>query len=276
MKKEILKYIEFLKAKGVSNPVIEIERYISEAFNIPFYRVVAFDLEFTKEIEEGIKDFCNKRAEGIPYAYILGFTHFWGRKFMVTPDVLIPRPETEIIVDFVLKKVGKGFNGKLLDCCTGSGNLAVTFAAEMPNANVFASDYSLKALNIAYKNAENIKVEVGFFQCDKLACLKEEAFDIVVANPPYIGLKEKDMLEKEVLNEPHLALFGGENGYEFFEKFLIQAKNVLKEKGIIVFEIGYNQRDDIESLVLKLLGNVNLYFLKDLNGYFRVGVIEYA
>ena len=276
MKKEVLKYINFLKDRGISNPALEVQRFISEKFNIPLPKVIAGDFDFSEKMEENLKDFCEKRAKGIPYAYILGFTYFWGRRFFVNPDVLVPRPETETIVDFVLKKVGKGFKGTLLDCCTGSGNLGITLAKELPFAKGFASDLSLNALKVAKKNAENLSANLIFVQCDKLCCFKEKSFDLIVANPPYIGIKEKNTLEREVLNEPEIALFGGEEGYEFLKGFLIQALKVIKEKGLIVFEIGYNQSESVKTVANKLLKGQNLYFVKDLNGHLRVGVIENA
>ncbi len=276
MKKEILKYIDFLKVKGVKNPFSEVQQFLKDVFNIPLPTIISGDFNFTPEMENKLKDFCLKRAEGVPFAYIVGFTYFWGRKFLVNKNVLIPRPETELIVDFVLKKLGKKFKGMILDCCTGSGNLAVTFAAELPNCEVFGCDYSFDALKVAKKNSEINEANVVFFRCDKLLCVKDNLFDVIVANPPYIGLNERDTLENEVLNEPPIALFGGEKGYEFYVDFFEQAKSVIKKKGIIVFEIGYNQREIIESLIKNIMGCVNFYFLKDLNGYFRVGVVENA
>ena len=276
MKKEVLKHINFLKGRGVLNPALEVQRFISEKFNIPLPKVIAGDFDFSEEIEENLKDFCEKRAKGIPYAYILGVAYFWGRRFFVNPDVLVPRPETETIVDFVLKKVGKGFKGTLLDCCTGSGNLGITLAKELVLAKVFASDLSLNALKVAKENAKNLSADLSFIQCDKLYCFKEKSFDVIVANPPYIGIKEKNTLEREVLNEPDIALFGGEEGYEFLRDFLIQALKVVKEKGLIVFEIGYNQSESIKTIAKDLCKGQNLYFVKDLNGHLRVGVIENA
>ncbi|BBB32185.1 release factor glutamine methyltransferase [Thermotomaculum hydrothermale] len=276
MKRKFLKYIDSLKKKGIKEPLLEIQRFISEKFSIPLVDVITGDFEFTPEIAKELETFVKKRADGIPYAYILGFTHFWGRKFFVSPDVLIPRPETEVIVDFVLKKFGNGFKGKILDCCTGSGNIAISLALEMPEAVVFASDISIKALNIARKNAENLNANISLINCDKLNCLKAHSIDIILANPPYIGLSEKYSLEREVLNEPHIALFGGDKGYEFLEEFLNKAVLIVKEKGIIVFEIGYNQRKEVESLTREIFKKSDIYFLKDLNGHFRVGVIENA
>ncbi len=276
MKKEVLKYINFLRDRGVLNPALEVQRFISDKFNIPFHRVIAGDFDFSEKMEESLKDFCEKRAKGIPYAYISGFAYFWGRRFYVNPDVLIPRPETETVVDFVLKKVDKGFKGTLLDCCTGSGNLGITLVKELPYAKVFASDLSLNALRLAKKNAENLSADLSFVQCDKLCCFREKSFDVIVANPPYIGIKEKNTLEREVLNEPKIALFGGEEGYEFLRDFLIQALKVVKGKGLIVFEIGYNQSESIKNIANELLKGQNLYFIKDLNGHLRVGVIENA
>ena len=276
MKKEVLKYINFLKDRGISNPVLEVQRFISEKFNIPLHKVIAGDFDFSEKLEESLKDFCEKRVKGFPYGYILGFTYFRGRRFYVNSDVLIPRPETETIVEFVLKKVGKGFKGTLLDCCTGSGNLGITLAKELPFAKVFASDIYLNALKVAWKNAENLSADLSFVQCDKLCCFKEKSFDVIVANPPYVGIKEKNTLEKEVLNEPEIALFGGEEGYEFFKDFLFQALKVVKEKGLIVFEMGYNQSESIKTVANELLKGQNLYFIKDLNGHLRVGVLENA
>ena len=276
MKKNFLKYAEILKKNGIKKSLSEIQRFVSDYFDIPLPKVIAFDFDFSEKMEKKLQEFCLKRGEGIPFSYLTGFAYFYGRKFFVDESVLVPRPETEHIVEFVLKKLPWDFKGRILDCCTGSGNIAITFAKELKNAEVFASDISKNAVKVAKRNSLYHNADVSFILCDKLDCFKPKSFDLIVANPPYIGFLEKDFLEKEVLNEPHIALFGGEKGYEFLEDFLRQAILCVKEKGLIIFEMGYNQIDDVRFFANNVLENVKIRFLKDLNGYFRVGVIENA
>ncbi len=275
MKKVFLEYARVLGKGGVENPLTEIQRFVSDSFRIPFAKVVAFDFKLSNEIIEKIDFFCKERAKGVPYAYIVGFTEFFGRKFLVNKHVLIPRPETEHIVEFVLDRVSKDFKGTILDCCTGSGNIAVTLAAELRNSFVVASDISQNALKLALRNASLHNAEIFPICCDKVKCFGEKSFDLITANPPYISIKERVSLEREVLNEPHIALFGGDKGTEFIEEMIIQGLRVLKTGGLLVFEIGYNQKEAISDF-LKETGIEKFYFLKDLNGHYRIGVIENA
>ncbi len=277
MKNVLIEFSNILSDCGVNNALIEIQRFLSDVFNIPLSRIIAGDFEFTEEMENRLKDFVSRRALGVPYSYITGFAYFYGLRFAVNQHVLIPRPETEILVEYILKRELSDFKGTVLDCCTGCGNIAISLGLQMKEASIIATDISKFAVLTGYKNsAYHSAKNVFFMVADKLEAFKPESFDIIVANPPYIGFKEENILEKEVLNEPYSALFGGEEGFEFTYDLLVQAKKVLKKDGYMVFEMGYNQKEIIEGIIKSLFPGNSYFFLKDLNGHYRAGVIEGA
>ena len=185
-----------------------------------------------------------QRATGLPAQYITGHQEFWGMDFIVSPEVLIPRPETEHVVERVLQlmrdppvQVG---NPRIVDVGTGSGCIAVALAKEFPQAEVHATEISAGALEIARSNASrhNLQDRIVFHQTDLLAGIEKNAFDVVVSNPPYVGLAEEDQVQLEVRKfEPRNAVFAGETGLEVIHRLVPQAYEVLKPGGWLVMEI---------------------------------------
>lgn len=198
-----------------------------------------------------------RRAAGEPLQYITGHQEFYGLDFIVTPDVLIPRPETEFLVERVLKLIGESKEASplVVDVGTGSGCIAVSVAVHARNARVLATDVSRSSLDIAIKNAakHGVRDRVEFLAGDLLAPLAgrdlEGAIDILAANPPYVNAGSVDDLQKEVRDwEPHAALFGGPEGLDFYRRLLEEAIEYLKPEGFMVIEIGYDQFAAIEEL----------------------------
>ncbi len=215
----------------------------------------------------------NQRSQGMPPQYIMGHQEFWGMDFIVSPDVLIPRPETEHLVEAVLELARSLESPRIVDVGTGSGCIALALAKELPHAAVHAVDISPEALDIARRNAKLHRLEqrVTFHRSDLLGTFTQgELCDFVVSNPPYIRESEKGHLQIEVRDfEPHLALFSGPNGYEIIERLIQQAAQVLKPDGWLAMEIGAGQH---ERLVTLLADWTHLRFVEDLQGIKRVAL----
>ena len=234
-------------------------------------------LNFEDEMpEKNYHDFMNGLdlyiRKNIPVQQIIGYVYFYGYKFSVKNTVLIPRFETEELVANVLMLYDEHFNNKaidLVDVGTGSGCLAITIKKEEPKINVVATDISDEALEIAKQNAVDLNAEVEFIQGDMLEPVYDRRFDILVSNPPYIPQEEKveDIIYD---NEPHVALFGGEDGLKFYRVILANAKDILKEKAIIAFEHGYDKGQELRDIAEKHFPDSNIYTLKDMQGLDRM------
>ena len=207
----------------------------------------------------------------IPIEYILGYTYFYGNKINVNKDVLIPRDETEELVEKALGYIAKG--DKVLDLCTGSGAIAIALKKEIKDIEVFASDISLKALDVAKENAKNNDCEINFVQGDLLQpFVEKELFDVIVSNPPYIS--KNYQLNNFVKKEPSIALYAENEGLEKYELIVKQLSNVLKKGGVILFEIGYDQKEALLNVCEKYLENYDFNCYKDLSGKDRIIVVK--
>jgi release factor glutamine methyltransferase len=209
-----------------------------------------------------------RRSAGEPIQYITGIQEFFGLTFEVSPDVLIPRPETEHLVETVLERFGREAKLRIADVGTGSGAIAISLAHHMPQAHLTAIDSSAAALQVARRNAERhgLTERVTFLRSDLLGEASENSFDVVVSNPPYVSGEE--VLEEQVLNyEPHAALFAGPTGLEVYERLIPQACRVLTPGGWLVLEIGHGQQPALQNL---LEGWADVRFIPDLQGIPRV------
>jgi release factor glutamine methyltransferase len=208
----------------------------------------------------------------IPIQYIIGETEFYGLPFKVDKNVLIPRPETEELVEWIVQNHKNENNIKILDIGTGSGCIAISLAKNLPKAQVSAIDISAEALNVAKNNAALNQVNVNFINADILTISKlPAAFDIIVSNPPYVRELEKNEMQQNVLsNEPHIALFvKNENPLLFYDKIAELAKNQLTENGVLYFEINqYLSAETVE--LLKTKGFKNIEIKKDIYGVDRM------
>jgi len=249
-------------------------------------------------ITEKFFELVTRRAAGEPTQYLTGKQEFWGLEFEVNPSVLIPRPETEHVVEVALERLGaRGIKInmktgepsaplRVADVGTGSGCLAVALAHELPHAHIFATDISGAAIEVARRNAErsHVSERVDFVQTDLLEALlasgethddESGRFDLIVSNPPYVGLADAPTLPREVReHEPHAALFAGETGAEIYGRLIEQAKCALKERGILTLELGYNTADHALKIVREQTGWANVSITKDLAGIPRVLAAE--
>jgi release factor glutamine methyltransferase len=231
-----------------------------------------------------------RRAAGEPTQYLTGKQEFWGLEFEVTPAVLIPRPETEHVVEVALERLGSRgikINMKtglpspplrIADVGTGSGCIAVALANELPHAAVLATDISARALGVARRNSVRHRVadHITLVQADLLASVNEvNPFDLIVSNPPYVGRNESDQLAREVReHEPAAALFAGPNGVEIYPRLIQQAALLLQRRGILVLELGYNSLDHVRALLYGQPAWVNVSVTNDLAGIPRVIAAE--
>ncbi len=232
-------------------------------------------LEKQKEYEKQIE----KIKQGMPIQYITHVQEFMGLEFYVDENVLIPQPDTEVVVETAIQFINDSHTEIcILDLCTGSGCIGISIAKNMKNARVVLSDIQEKSLAIAQKNAIQNKVEknIKMVQSNLFEKLKNYQFDTIVSNPPYIETSEIATLSKEVQQEPKIALDGGEDGLFFYNKILKEASSYLKPKGYLVLEIGYNQANAILKIAeqTKKWKIVTLQAIKDLGGNDRVLVFQ--
>ena len=232
--------------------------------------------ELTADEQSRYHEALNQRANGIPAQYITGHQEFWGMDFIVTPAVLIPRPETEHVIETVLKLSNGGRASSpggpthLVDVGTGSGCIALALAKELPDAKIHATDISSAALEVAHANAARHQLEnrIHFHQTDLLQGLDPLAFDFVVSNPPYVGESEADQVQLEVRKfEPRVAVFAGPTGLEVIERLIPQAHAALKPGGWLVIEVSGTIADRVQRL---LVGWRHVEITNDLQGIPRV------
>lgn len=234
------------------------------------YLVIHLTDELNAEDYIKFKENINKLINGKPLQYITNNQEFMGLNFFVNENVLIPQPDTEIIVEETLKKCKELLlkNGKIkiLDLCTGSGAIAVSLSIFLGDeAEVFASDISTKALEVAkYNNGKN-NTNVRFIESNLFKNIQEQKFNIIVSNPPYIRSDVINKLSKQVQNEPHLALDGGEDGLKFYKKIIEQSCNYI-ENGYLILEIGYDQKEDVENLLKENKNYSEIKTIQDLSG----------
>ncbi len=215
--------------------------------------------------ENKLKEGIERLQNGEPVQYIVGNVNFYGNEIKVNKNVLIPRFETEELVEYTISYIKKMFKEKIniIDLGTGSGCIAITLKKKI-NSNVSAIDISKEALEVARENAKKNKVEIDFIQNDMLDNISNK-FDVIISNPPYISKNEEiqDIVRK---NEPSLALYADNEGLYYYEKIIKQSKKNLKEKFIIAFEIGYMQGDKIKKLAEQNYPKAEVVLKKDLQG----------
>ena len=231
------------------------------------------DEEMREDIVNKFKRNIELLNSGVPLQYITNKQEFMGLNFYVDSNVLIPQPDTEILVEEVINVCKE--NAKVLDLCTGSGAIGISIAKNIENSEVTLSDISKKALEIAKKNAISNEVtdKCKFVLSDMFENIQDK-FDVIASNPPYIKTKVINTLDKEVQNEPHLALDGGEDGLYFYKVIAENAYKYLNKNGILALEIGYDQKEEVINL-LELEGKyTDIYCKKDLAGNDRIIVCK--
>lgn len=233
--------------------------------------IIMQEQEIQEEKQKQYEKQIEKIIQGIPLQYITNYQEFMKLSFYVNENVLIPQPDTEILVEEVLKIAKKQNKKKILDICTGSGAIGVSLAYNIENSKITMSDISKEALKIARKNVKqnNVIEKVELIESDLLEKI-EGKFDIIVSNPPYIETSTIKTLSKQVQKEPKLALDGGKDGLYFYKKIIKDAPNYLEKNGYLCMEIGYNQKEKILKIFQETKNYTDIKIKKDLAGNNRV------
>lgn len=273
IKETIRKGMIELKINGIKEPSLKSRLLMQSILNKPrAYLLVHDDQILTLRQEVDYFKAIKKLKQGIPLQHITHMQEFMKMNFYVDENVLIPRPDTEVLVEEVIKIAKKINAKKILDLCTGSGAIAISIAKYIEQSNVTAVDISSKAMRIAKLNAKNNEVEnrITFIESNLFENIQEEKYDIIVSNPPYIRRNIIQTLDREVKKEPIIALDGGIDGLDFYRKIIKKSYEFLKYRGYLCLEIGYDQKIDVIELIENEEKYTSTYSKKDLYGNDRV------
>ncbi len=256
--------------RGIDNPRLDAELLLAKALGVERIRLyLELERPLAGDELDAVRALVKRRRTREPVAYILGHRDFWGRRFVVTPSVLIPRPDTETVVEQALERLAPDANGRVIDLCTGSGCVAISLACERPDLRVVATDVSSEALSVARENAGRLGAQVRFVEGDLFAG-EEGPFDLVAANPPYVRQDELAALQPEVAeHEPTLALAAGPTGLEIYQRLVPAAFERLRPGGHLLLEVGAGQASPVGAL-LATVGFAGVTAHKDLAGHERV------
>lgn len=265
--------VNYFKSKNIQSARLDAEVLLSHVLRQErIYLYVHFDEPMEQNELSKFREYVKKRAQHVPIAYIIGEREFMGLPFKVTKDTLIPRPDTEILVENVLNNVDKDKEIEIVDIGTGSGAIILSLLVNLPNAQGKTVDISSKAIEVAKENAVNLQVNdrCEFFVGDLFAPLNGNKFDLIVSNPPYIPQKDIATLEDDVKEyEPVSALTDGGDGLSYYRRLLSEGKAYIKENGFIALEIGIYQSEDVKQIAMDN-GWKNIKIIKDYAGIDRV------
>jgi len=244
----------FFEQKGIESARLNAELLLADILRckrLDLY--LSFDKPVKEEEVDNYRAFVKRRGNREPLQYILGYVEFYGLTFLVNKNVLIPRQETELLIETILKTTDKEVHLNILDIGTGSGIIAVTLAKHLPNAKIFAVDKSDDAITVAKQNAvaHNVAQQITYLQNDvlKSSLPMDKKIDIIVSNPPYVSLNEFQSLQKEIIvHEPNFAVTDFSDGLTFYREIIESSKNYLNENGKIFFELGAGQSAQVKAL----------------------------
>lgn len=265
------------KLKNITdNNLLDSKLLLSEVLNSDSIYLFLNSKEMVSEEKNKLyNSYLDRRILGEPLQYIIGHQEFMGLEFLVKEGVLIPRSDTEILVETVLNKLDSNGAYKILDIGTGSGAVHISLAHFMKNSEFVSVDISDIPIEIAKKNAiiNNVSNRITYYNSDLFENIKEK-FNVIVSNPPYIPTEVIDGLQNEVSFEPKIALDGGKDGYDFYKRIIIEAKDYLIGIGLVAFEVGHDQANTIKEL-FRLAGYVDIEIYKDLSSIERVVIARY-
>ncbi|MBR3655428.1 MAG: peptide chain release factor N(5)-glutamine methyltransferase [Elusimicrobia bacterium] len=265
---------EFLTSHNITEAQLDAEVLLCGVLKIKRSNLAALRQEtITQEQNQQYQDYLNKRITGEPVDYILGNSEFMGLTFKVNKNVLIPRPETELIVEQANKFIKENNFKQVLDLCTGSGAIAVSVAHYNDDVSVVASDISQKALEIAKENAvtNNVSKKIEFIESNMFSNIINKKFDIIISNPPYVTKKEYEGLERELFFEPKNAFLAGEDGLEFYKIIADNSAGYLNHKGVLLLELNANISLQIADLFSDFLF---VKIIKDYSGLDRILIAQ--
>ena len=271
IREALTKGMIILKSNNIETPKLKARLLLQYILKKDRQYLIVYD---NKEIDKKAQweYFINieKLSNGVPLQHITHTQEFMKMDFFVNENVLIPRPDTEILVEEVIELAKKMDKPKILDLCTGSGAIAISIARNVPTAEVTAIDISEKALEVAKKNARNLQAKVKFKKSNLFRNIGKTKFDIIVSNPPYIKKADIKLLSSEVQKEPEIALDGGYDGLDFYRKIANQAIDYLKFESYLCFEIGFDQQEDVIEIIKDTKDYNDTYCKKDLFGNDRI------
>ena len=277
----ILQWTEqYFQSKEMDTPRLDGEVLLSHVLGKDrIYLYTHYDQPLIQEELDAFRPLVQERAKGHCVAAIIGEKDFMGLTFKVNDKVLIPRPDTETLIEYVLGAYSKNSDVHILDVCTGPGTILLSLLHYLPNACGVGLEISTDALSVAKENGErfNLNDRVQLLESDMFSALvgNAEKFDLIVSNPPYIRTGDAKLLSQDVLNEPHIALFGGEDGLEFYRILAKACGTYLKSQGRIAFEIGYDQAEAVKALLEETGQYSNIQCIADLGGNDRVVTAVY-
>ena len=277
IKQAMIKGVTLLKLEKVSTPKLKARLLLQYVLKKSRQYLIVYDnQELTKKQEQEYLKYVEMVKQGEPIEHITHQKEFMKLNFYVDENVLIPRQDTEVLVEEVINIAKKIRAKKILDLCTGSGAIAVSLAKYLENIEITALDISGKALDIAISNAKNNHVQdkITFVESNLFKNLGQEKYDIIVSNPPYIKKEEIEKLDREVRREPRIALDGGEDGLDFYRKIIAEGYEYLKYGGYICLEIGYDQKEEVMKIIEDKKQYTNSYCKKDLFDNDRVIVAK--
>ena len=277
IKQAIIKGTTILKLDNISTPKMKTRLLLQYVLKKPRQYLIVYDnKELTKKEEQEYLKYIQMVKNGEPIEHITHQKEFMKLNFYVDKNVLIPRQDTEILVEEIIKIAKHIKAKKILDLCTGSGAIAISLAKYIDNIQITALDISSKAIDIATKNARinNVEDRITFVESNLFDSLAEEKYDIIVSNPPYIKRKVIEKLDKEVRKEPIIALDGGEDGLDFYRKIIDNGYKYLKYGGYVGLEIGYDQKEDVTKIIKEKQHYKNTFCKKDLYDNDRVIITQ--
>ena len=273
IKQAMIKGVTILKLEKISTPKLKARLLLQYVLKKPRQYLIVYDNQkLTDKEEQEYLKYIELVAQGEPIEHITHQKEFMKLSFYVDENVLIPRQDTEVLVEEVIK-IAKNIRAKkILDLCTGSGAIAVSLAKYLENTQITALDISGKALDVAIANAKNnhVQEKITFVESNLFQNLGQEKYDIIVSNPPYIRRKEIETLDKEVRKEPKIALDGGEDGLDFYREIINKGYEYLKYGGYICLEIGYDQKEEVMQIIKEQKQYTETYCKKDLYDNDRV------
>ena len=246
----ILEMTRRFRAAGIPDPEFDSAALLASLCGRnPLSLRLDMETEIDQETEGRYRSLCARRIRREPLQYITGESRFCGYSFAVTPSVLIPRPETELLCEWAVEKIPVDASPRILDLCCGSGCIGITLKLRIPSSAVYMSDLSSAAADVARRNAERLSADVSVGTGDLFENIRDRDFDLIISNPPYIPENECSLLQEEVKKEPLTALDGGNDGLDFYRRICREAPDYLRRGGILMFELGDGQHSAVGKMM---------------------------
>ena len=246
----ILEMTRRFRAAGIPDPEFDSAALLASLCGRnPLSLRLDMETEIDQETEDRYRSLCARRIRREPLQYITGESRFCGYSFAVTPSVLIPRPETELLCEWAVEKIPVDASPRILDLCCGSGCIGITLKLRIPSSAVYMSDLSSAAADVARRNAERLSADVSVGTGDLFENIRDHDYDLIISNPPYIPENECSLLQEEVKKEPVAALDGGNDGLDFYRRICREAPDYLRRGGILMFELGEGQHRAVRKMM---------------------------